>query len=274
MVKSETLLRHQELERLYAFIKKEFGISFDEEKRQRFAKKIKTLMQKYAIEDFNVFYHKIRYKKDDELLQELISVVTINETYFWRENEQFEIFVKDVLPNIAKTKHKIRILVAPTSSGEELYSIMFAILEENNVIKERDIEMVGIDIDANMIRKAKVGLYSRRSVDKLPKKFLEKYFKKVGNYYKIDDFFIKNAKFLQANIFDEALIEKVGCFDVVFSRNMLIYFDFEEKAKAYEVFLKLLIPNGYLFLGHADANGIDKNLFESVKSGFQIYKKR
>ena len=274
MVKSEPILSRQDLERLANFVKKEFGISFDEDKLKRFRKKIETLLRKYNIDDFNIFYHKVRYGKDETLFQELINTVTINETYFWRENEQFTILANEILPQIAKTKQKIRILVAPTSSGEELYSIMFSILEEKRVIESRDIEMVGIDIDSNVIRKAKVGLYTRRSVEKLPKHMLDRYFKKMGEFYKIDDFFIKNAKFLQANIFDEELVKKIGHFDIIFSRNMLIYFDKSEKQKAYEVFLKLLNPGGYLFLGHADANGIDKNRFELVKSGFHIYKKR
>ena len=273
MAKNEPLLNKQELERLASFVKKEFGISFDEQKLNRFAKKIELLMHKYGIDDFNIFYHKVRYAKDEVLLQELINTITINETYFWRENEQFNILATEILPEIAKKKKKIRILVAPTSSGEELYSIMFAIMEEGRVIERSDIEMVGIDIDSIVIRKAKVGLYTRRSVEKLPRHMLERYFKKVGDFYKLDDFFIKNAKFIQANIFDETLIKKLGHFDIVFSRNMLIYFDKSEKEKAFEIFFKLLYPGGYLFLGHADANGIDKNIFKPVKSGFHVYQR-
>ncbi len=273
MERSSTFLSKQELERLASFVKKEFGISFDEQKLKRFSKKIETLMRKHGIDDFNIFYHKVRYGKDEVLLQELINTVTINETYFWRESEQFHILAEEILPKIAKKRHKIRILVAPTSSGEELYSIMFAIMEEGSVIQKCDIEMVGIDIDSSVIRKAKVGLYTRRSVEKLPRHILEKYFKKVGDYYKLDDFFINNAKFLQANIFDESLPQKLGVFDIIFSRNMLIYFDQSEKQKAYEIFLRLLQPDGYLFLGHADANGIDKNIFKAVKNGFHIYQR-
>ncbi len=273
MEKNKTLLKKSDLERLAAFVKKEFGISFDEQKLSRFAKKIETLMHKHGIEDFNVLYHKVRYGKDEVLLQELINTVTINETYFWREDTQFSILANEILPKIAKTKRNIRILVAPTSSGEELYSIMFAIMEEKKVIERCNVEMVGIDIDSSVIRKAKIGLYTRRSVEKLPKRMLEKYFKKVGDYYKLDDFFIQNAKFMQANIFDESLIERLGRFDIIFSRNMLIYFDKAEKKKVFEIFLKLLYPGGYLFLGHADANGIDKTAFKPVRSGFQIYKR-
>ena len=273
MVKNESLLTKTDLDRLATFVKKEFGISFDEQKLKRFTKKIETLMHKHGIDDFNVLYHKVRYAKDEILLQELINTVTINETYFWRESEQFNILAEEILPEISKTKQKIRILVAPTSSGEELYSIMFSIMEEGSVMQKCDIELVGIDIDSSVIRKAKIGLYTRRSVEKLPKHMLEKYFTKTGDYYKLDNFFIDNANFMQANIFDESLIHKLGRFDIIFSRNMLIYFDKNEKKKAFDIFFRLLYPGGYLFLGHADANGIDKSVFQPVKSGFQIYKR-
>jgi len=271
--KSEVELTLEEMQKLAEFLKKHIGIYLDEDKIRRFKKKIELLMLKHHITSFSSFYHRIRFAKDEVLLQDLINSVTVNETYFWREHQQFEILANEILPALAKQKKDIRILVAPTSSGEEVYSIMFAILEEANVIEHTNIEIVGIDIDSNMIRKAQVGLYSQRSLEKLPKEMLKKYFTKVGAYYQIDDMFKQNAKFLQANIFDEELPQKLKTFDIVFSRNMLIYFDKKEKEKVFNVFYELLYPQGYLFLGHADANGIDKMKFAPVKSGFHIYRK-
>ncbi|NPA65923.1 MAG: protein-glutamate O-methyltransferase CheR [Epsilonproteobacteria bacterium] len=271
--KPEVTLSIEEMQKLAEFLKKRIGIHLDEDKIRRFKKKIELLMLKHHITSFSSFYHRIRFAKDEVLLQDLINSVTVNETYFWREHQQFEILANEILPALAKQKKDIRILVAPTSSGEEVYSIMFAILEEGRVIEKANIEMVGIDIDSNMIRKAKVGLYTQRSVEKLPKYMREKYFKKVGTYYQIDDMFKQNAKFLQANIFDEELSQKLKTFDIVFSRNMLIYFDKKEKEKVFNLFYKILDPKGYLFLGHADANGIDKTMFKPIKSGFHIYQK-
>ncbi len=262
-----------EMKKLSEFLKKHIGIHLDDDKIRRFKKKIELLMIKHNIKSFSSFYHRIRFARDEVLLQDLINSVTVNETYFWREYQQFFLLAEEILPKIAKKKKNIRILVAPTSSGEELYSIMFAILEENNVIQNTDIEIIGIDIDSNMIRKAKLGLYTQRSLEKLPKKMVKKYFRQVGSYYQIDDNFIQNAQFLQGNIFDEELIYKLKKFDIIFSRNMLIYFDQKEKEKVFSIFYELLQAQGYLFLGHADANGIDKRKFQPFKTGLHIYQK-
>ncbi len=270
---SKTELSLEDMKRLAGFLKKEIGITLDEDKLKRFTKKIELLLKRHGIESFSSFYHKIRFAKDEVLLQELINTVTINETYFWREHEQFIFLAREILPQIAKEKDRIRILVAPTSSGEELYSIMFAILEEGSVIHNNDIEMVGIDIDSNVIRKARVGLYTKRSVEKLPKGLLEKYFTQKGEYYQIDPMFPRSAKFMQANIFDPGIKQRLGRFDIVFSRNMLIYFDKAEKQKVFELFYEILVPNGFLFLGHADANGLDKKRFMPVAKGMNIFKK-
>jgi len=271
--KNEIELSFEEMKKLADFLKKQIGIYLDDDKIKRFKKKIELLMIKYNIDNFSTFYHKIRFVKDEELLEELINSVTVNETYFWREYQQFIILAHEVLAELVKRKTNIKILVAPTSSGEEVYSIMFAILDENNIIKQANIEIVGIDIDSNMIKKAQTGLYTSRSLEKLPKKMMEKYFTKVGGLYQIDNSFKENVQFLQANIFDENLVGKLKTFDVVFSRNMLIYFDKKEKEKVFSVFHQMLNPKGYLFLGHADANGIDKTMFQPIKSGLHIYQK-
>ena len=273
MDKSSVDLSLEELKRLKIFIKKEFGIALDDKQLLRAKKRIENVLISNGFELFSPFYHQLRFGGDTTLKQDLINAITINETYFWREHEHFSILAQEVLPKVAQNQEHIRILVAPTSSGEELYSIMFAILDEGSVIKKRDIEMVGIDIDSNMIAKAKEGLYSRRSVEKLPKPFLERYFKKEGELYRLHRTLRQSSTFLQRNIFDKEAISKLGRFDIIFSRNMLIYFDMEQKREVLDIFYTLLKDDGLLFLGHADANGIDKSRFRAYQSGSHIYQK-
>ncbi len=276
MVQNSIDLSLEELKKIASFVHKQTGVFLEDEKLKRFKRKIENILIKNNIQNFSNFYHKVRFQKDEKLTQELINAITINETYFWREYEQFVILCKEILPNILENSYStphIRILVLPTSSGEELYSIMLSILEDNNIIHKANIELLGIDIDSQMIKKAKQGLYTKRSIEKLPKHILEKYFKKIGNFYQIDKRLIKYANFLNANLFDPNLTARLGTFDIIFSRNMLIYFNQNDKKKALEIFHNLLKKDGVLFLGHADANGIDKNRFKAVKSGFHIFKK-
>jgi len=266
-------LNSQELEKLALYLQKNVGIHLEEHKLKRFKTKIEDIFVKYKIDDFNTFYHKLRFLQDEDIKQDLINAVTVNETYFWREHEQFEVLSKKILPKIVKNQYmpKVRILVSPCSSGEELYSIMLSILDSGELIEKAYFELVGIDVDTSMIRKAKLGVYDKRSVSKLPKNLLDNYFTKDGFIYKIDKDLKENATFMQANIFDESLKEKLGSFDVVFSRNMLIYFNQEDKQRCYEQFYKLLKSKSYLFLGHADSNGIDKSKFIPLEYNSHIY---
>jgi chemotaxis protein methyltransferase CheR len=267
-----------ELEKLAIFLQKRVGIVMDKQKLARFSRKIEDVINKYNFEDFGSFYHAVRFYKNEAITQDLINAVTVNETYFWRENEQFKILAQEILPRYIEKEAlafapTVRILVSPCSTGEEVYSIMFAILEVPDLIEKINIEIVGIDIDSHVIQKAQQGLYSKRSVEKLPAHMRQKYFTQVGAYYKIDESFCKAATFMQANIFDTSLVNKLGSFDILFSRNMLIYFSIADKQRAFETFYKLLKPQGYLFLGHADANQIDKMKFQPLKLRSHIYQK-
>ena len=264
-----------ELEKLAEYLQKNIGIHLEAQKLLRFKRKIEEIFYRHKIENFSTFYHKLRFLNSEELIQDLTNAVTVNETYFWREHEQFELLSKEILPQFIKSHslQTVRILVSPCSSGEELYSIMLSILDTPNLIEKLNIEMVGIDIDSTMIQKAKTGLYSKRSVDKLPKHLLEKYFKKVGTLYKIDRTLTDAAKFLQVNIFDDNLKSRLGEYDILFSRNMLIYFNAKDKQRCFETFWSLMKQDAKLFLGHADANNIDKKLFAPVKNGFHVFRK-
>ena len=268
-------LTFEQLKKLAEYIHKEAGIFLEEEKLRRFKRKIEAIFIKNHVEDFNTFYHQLRFMHNEKFIQELINAVTVNETYFWREHEQFHILVKEVLPLYVKTSsiETIRILVAPTSSGEELYSLMLSILEDEQLLNSLNIELIGIDIDSQMVAKAKQGIYTKRSVEKLPHTLLKKYFHKIGDLYQLDKKLIKSVHFTQVNIFDTQAMSKLGKFDIIFSRNMLIYFNQIDKQKAYTLFYNLLKERAYLFLGHADANKIDKSKFQAMKNGLHIYRK-
>ena len=268
-------LTQQELQKLADYLQNEVGIKLEDKRLQRFKRKIEAVLIVHKISDFSNLYHRLRYLKDSQLLQEITNAVTINETYFWREHEQFTFLSHELLSQYFQnnTLPKVRILVSPCSSGEELYSMMIAISEAPKLLEKLYIELVGIDIDSSMIEKAKKGLYTSRSIEKLPKPFLEKYFTHVGSFYHISKEFREHARFRQANIFDPTISQTLGSFDIIFSRNMLIYFDDNDKEKSIQIFHKLLKPNGILFLGHADANKMNRKLFSPLKNGTHIYKK-
>jgi chemotaxis protein methyltransferase CheR len=254
------------------------GISIDEKKFNTLERKLNELMKKQGYESFRSFFHDIRFNKSQDLFQELINVVTVNETYFYRENYQFESLVEHALQHIHDTKPKgepVRILCAPSSTGEEPYSIALHLLNEANLVEERDFEIVGIDIDSKVIDKAKAGLFSKRSIQFVPTKLLKEYFVAEGTSYRIVDFLRDAIDFKIVNIFDKLQLKRLGRFDVIFSRNMLIYFDDSSRKEVAMSFYEMLVPKGYVFLGHAESMNRIVSVFSTVKLGNSIvYQKK
>jgi len=262
----------KEFKKICDVVYRKTGIFIEEKKFDILGKKIETMATKNGFEEFRTFFHAIRFK-DKNLFQELINTVTVNETYFFRENYQFESLINQVLPKLHASKpanEAIRILCAPSSTGEEPYSIALHLLDEGKLVEERDFEIIGIDIDSNVLEKARQGLYSKRSVQFLPPHLLKEYFKPVGFNYQIADFLTEAIVFKQVNIFDKLQIKRLGKFDVIFSRNMLIYFDDASRREVAMSFYEMLNPKGYVFLGHAESMNRIVSVFKTLKLGDSI----
>jgi len=196
----------------------------------------------------------------------LIELVTTNETYFERESHHFDRLVEEIIPELDKLNptKPIRILSAPCSSGEESYSIALRLCTAS-LKHVRPIEIVGIDISEEMIDKARIGIYSGRSVHAVSKTVLENFFIPVENGYKVEPCKEINIRFVSGNVFNESLWREIGDFDVIFSRNMMIYFDAERNKELLMRFRKHL--RGYLILGHADDHIGARELFSPLRSG-------
>jgi len=250
------------------------GISLDVKRFHILKPKLEKILKQHKYENFRAFFHDYRFDKNKTLKQDLLNTVTINETYFYREKYQFESLVKDVLHQLDALKpagESIRILCSPSSTGEEPYSIALSLMEEDDVINKRDIELVGIDIDSNVIAKAKTGVFTKRSVQYVPDELLEEYFTKDGMDYEIVDFIKDAVNFQVVNVMDKFDMKRLGRFDVIFSRNMLIYFDDESRKKVAMTFYEMLKPNGVVFLGHAESMSRIASVFTTAKSGNSIY---
>ena len=266
-----------QFKKLRNYLNNEIGVYVDDDKMNiLYKRKILKLLKEKGYRDFENFFKDLVLKISSMLKQDLINVFTINETYFFREKYQFDTLINYVLPEIDMFRPKnevINILCAPVSTGEELYSIAIMLMEEGNLINKRDFMLLGIDIDSDAIAKAKEGIYSQRSVHKLPEEIKEKYFIKTGNKYRVKDFLRKAVNFKVVNIMDKYQMKKLGMFDVIFSRNMLIYFDEKSKREVLATFYSILKDEEYLFLGHAE-RVLGDTLFKSIKIGESfVYKK-
>ena len=252
------------------FIYRKSGIYLEEEKHfDKLLKYIEARAKQLEVNNFRKYFFKLRFEdKSGEEFQELMNAVTVNETYFFREKDQFEVIANSVLPELHRAlppSEPIRILSAPCSTGEEPYSIVLHILEEANIVEQRDIEIVGIDIDSTVIEKAKKAKYTQRSVHNIPKNILKKYFKKTQHSYSLIEDLHGSVDFKVINIFDKNLVRKLGKFDIIFSRNMLIYFDDASRKEVAMTFYDMLNSGGYVLLGHAEYMSRIVSVFKAKK---------
>ncbi|CSA18387.1 chemotaxis protein CheR [Vibrio cholerae] len=150
----------------------------------------------------------------------------------------------------------------PCSSGEEPYSIVLFLLEHWPKLEQVDIEIIASDIDTGILQKAAQGIFSARSVKNLPNSSLNKYFslRADGSYQLIDDI-RQSVRFTQTNLNNRAEVQKLGAMDVIFCRNLLIYFDDISRRNAVESFYEQLNPGGVLFLGHSESMSRISSIF-------------
>jgi chemotaxis protein methyltransferase CheR len=262
------VLNFKEFVKLRDFLYRKTGIYIEDSRYDSFTKKLQPYLEQKQFETFRPFFHALRFAHDNKILQEVINKITVNETYFYRENFQFEALIEEVLPKLDAQKapnEVIRILCAPSSSGEEPYSIALSLLDENTLLSKRDIELVALDIDSGVIEKAYNGVYNKRSVQFIPEHLLKKYFRFGHGEFHINDTIKQAVNFQVANVMDRYQMKKLGKFDIIFSRNMLIYFDDESRREVGVTFYDLLKPKGYVFLGHSDKMSRISSLFQTIK---------
>ena len=223
------------------YIKREIGVDLFA-KNSIIETKLRLFCERKEIYSFRKLFETLQH--DKELRQELIDLVTVNETYFYREESQLELAITFAL----RIPH-VKILCAPCASGEEVYSLSMMLQERGRM--PNDFSITGIDINSEAIDKAKNASFSERSLHKLDERLKERYFIKDERSYKVKSTYFTSVDFKKVNIFEHDFLA-LGSFDIIFSRNMLIYFDDDFRLKTIERFASLLKSEGKLFLGHAD----------------------
>lgn len=241
------------------FLYEETGIT-DLEKRVLSISNLKRYATENGVYSSNELLEKLKNSK--EFYQEVINIITVNETFFMRELKELNWLIKF----IEKSDKKLNILSLPCSSGEEIYSIL--ILMNERKLDLNKINLIGYDINSNSITKAKTGLFNAHSIHKIDNNLKDKYFTNIDNNYQIIPYFMTKATFKQNNIFDLNKIE--NSFDIVLSRNMFIYFTPQKREEAINIIYKLLKKDGIFIKGHADNIDIDDKF---TKQTYGIYKK-
>ena len=258
-----------EFERFRDFFYRKTGIRFEDSKRYFVDKRLLERIRITDHDSFRSYFTYMRFQASGEEVQELINIMTVNETYFFREEYQFECMVEDVLDEIIKQKEpgsEIRIWSIPSSTGEEPYSIALYLLERWPEIENVDVEIISSDIDSKVLERCRKGIYNERSIQHLPKELLRRYFKRLTNgHFQINQELRDSINFTQVNLSEPSQTRKYRNFDLIFCRNLLIYFDDASRRQAAEVFYDALNPGGFIFLGHSES-------MSRISSLFKVYK--
>ena len=247
------------------FFYRKTGIHFDESKRYFVDKRLIERIEATGCRDFRQYFVNLRFEAAGGELQELVNSMTVNETYFFREYYQFDCMVKDMLEEIVKTRRpgsRIKIWSIPSSTGEEPYTIAIYLLERWKRINDYDIEIMSSDIDTGVLAAAQRGIYSPRSVGQLPKPYLEKYFtKNRDGDYAISRDLVSAVEFSRVNLSEPSETRRFREIDIIFCRNLLIYFDDHSRRVAADAFFDALNPGGFVCLGHSESMSRISSLF-------------
>jgi chemotaxis protein methyltransferase CheR len=278
---AQPLIQLDELRLLNEFVTQMFGLVLDKFSEGTLAKKLLPRLEGLGLATFADYYSYLKFSprcKDEHKL--LISLITNNETYFFREEPQLRVLAEVVLPALKekKLKHgdkKLRIVSAGCSSGEEVYTLAIIAIESGCFLWDWDVEIHGVDIDPQIVERAKNGIYVGRAFQTTPDHYINRYFKKCDEGLKVKDILTKTTRFTEGNLLQLEQIIEEQTVDIVFCRNVLIYFDDESIKRGVHGFAKVLFPEGYLFLGHSESlSRFASNYIPMRFPSAIIYKKR
>jgi len=255
----------EEFRRLCEFLYRRTGMVFTEAKRYYVDRRVLERMAATGSLTFTDYFARLRSDLQNEV-EQFINAFTVNETYFYREDHQLRCLTTDLLAERSRGKkhgEAIRIWSMPCSTGEEPYSIAIWLLENWPQVDAYDIEIVGSDIDTEVIEAARHGTFGRRALMRLTPELIEKYFVEIGpETWQIMDDLRQSIHFTAANIVESTQTLPHGKFDVIFCRNVLIYFDDVSRRVAAENLYDNLAPGGYICLGHTESMSRISPLFE------------
>ncbi|MBI5662662.1 MAG: protein-glutamate O-methyltransferase CheR [Ignavibacterium album] len=248
------------------FIYEKTGIYFQDNKKYLLESRLMRRLLHLKINSFKDYLEFIQNTPQGKYeLRYLYDSITINETFFFRNQAQLEALVLKVIPEIIELKrnnnqNKIRIWSAAVSSGEEVYSVAMMINDFiNHKYPDFEFELLGTDLSNTALEAAVKGIYSEYSVRNVPVQFLKRYFRKIDNYYEISPTIKGMVDFKHLNLYEDLAILSMGSIDVIFCANVLIYFDQNSKIKVINNLYRSLNKNGYLFIGYSESlHGISK----------------
>ncbi len=255
---------------LQELIHTRYGVYFGEDQRGLLALKLAARLQALGLRSFLDYYYYLKYNAQGESeWSHLAEAITVNETYFWREFDQIAAVAQVLVPQwqAAYPGRTLRIWHAGCASGEEAYTMAIA-LHEARAFDRGAIEIIGTDINPKSLAQAFKGVYRTRSFRATPPEIQKRYFRPVGSgQWAIREDIRQRVRFFPLNLLDAAQMRRMKPFDVIFCRNVFIYFSSQSVCQVSQWFYESLLDHGYLFLGASESLLKITDRFELVEVG-------
>lgn len=244
----------QEFDWLRAFLKQQSGLVLTNEKQYLIESRLQPVARKAGLASLSALIAKIREPGQTALSTTVVEAMTTNESFFFRDKTPFEHFTGTMLPKLLEARardRRLRIWCAAASTGQEPYSLAMCLKEAEARLAGWRVEIVGTDLSTDVLEKAKAGVYTQFEVQRgLPINHLLKYFTQTGDTWQISSSLRSMVQYRQLNLLEP--FSQLGQFDIIFCRNVLIYFDNRTKIDILERMSKMMPADGFLVLGAAE----------------------
>ena len=245
----------QAFEALCDFLHRSSGLVMESSKQYLVESRIMPIVRRERLSGLDELVLILQRKQSPSLAKDVIEAMTINETYFFRDKSPFDQFRNTLLPALIASRQKerkLRIWSAAASTGQEAYSLAMILEESAAKIAGWNVEIIGTDLSEQVLEKARKGIYSQFEVQRgLPTAMLLRHFTQMGESWQISEALRKKVTFRQLNLLSD--FSSLGRFDMIFCRNVLIYFDTSRKAEILGRMSRSLAPDGFLGLGASES---------------------
>lgn len=257
----EVEITDDEFEMLRDMVYEKTGMYFKENKKYLIKSRLMGRLKELKLSTYKDYYYKVKFDMKESV--EMINCLTTNETSFFRTMPHITELQQKILPEISKKTPQVRIWSAACSTGEEPYTIAILIKELERKGIKIPVEIIGTDIDEQVLHKAREGVYTLNSFRGVEPYFMQNYFTKQGLNYVIKPEIKNMVKFSKVNLIDSLKMTTMKNFDIILCRNVLIYFSHDSRKKVIEHLYLSLKKDGYFFLGHSET-------LHGVFDGFQV----
>jgi chemotaxis protein methyltransferase CheR len=244
----------QDFDTFSRLVRSESGLAMTMDKAYLFESRLRPVAQKWNLTSIEDLAAALRTQRNAAQIRDVTEAMTVNESFFFRDAKPFDQLRDQLLPALIAARtgtRRVRIWSAAASSGQEAYSIAMLLQESGHSANGWMLETVGTDLSTEILERAKAGSYTSFEVQRgMPARFLAKYFTRSGDKWQIAEPLRRSVRFTRHNLLSD--LSSLGMFDIVFCRNVLIYFDLATKAKVLAAIRRQMPADGYLILGAAE----------------------